>query len=214
MRKWAFAAIVAFFAIVSVAAGAVALTDDGGGEDGGARVSRDSGDGDKSGGDGSASDCTNPPCDDVSDGGLAICLEGAIDCDDTIEPPADHVCIQIYPAPPECVDPDAPVSNIPPIVDAPSPNACSIVHNVEACERQAVDAAVQDLARNTGVAPESITVSTVDFVEWPDACLGVQNPKLACAEVITPGFRIILVIGETSYGYRTDLTASVILGGQ
>ena len=37
MRKWAFAITVAFFAVVSVAAGAVALTDDDG--DGGARRS-------------------------------------------------------------------------------------------------------------------------------------------------------------------------------
>ena len=61
MKKWAFAITVAFFATVSVAAGAVALTDD----DSSPGVGRDAADRGESGGDGSASDCANPPCEDV-----------------------------------------------------------------------------------------------------------------------------------------------------
>ena len=120
MKKWAFAITVAFFAIVSVAAGAVALTDD----DTSPGVARDADDRGESGGDGSAADCANPPCEDTGGGAAGICLEGAIDCDDTPtgKPPEGDVCIQIFPTPPECADPDAPVSDEPPPSDEPPAN--------------------------------------------------------------------------------------------
>jgi hypothetical protein len=213
MKKWAFAITVAFFAIVSVAAGAVALTDEDGGGDG-ARVAREADDGGESGGDGSAADCANPPCEDVVDGGAAgICLEGAVDCDDTPDeaPPADGVCIQIFPTPPECTDPDAPVSNEPPTSgDGIDPNECSLVHNIEACEKNAVAIATEDLANRLGSA-DGITLKGVGFVEWPDACLGIEQPDVACAEVITPGYRVLLEANGQLYDYHTDTGSRAVL---
>jgi hypothetical protein len=211
MKKWAFAITVAFFAIVSVGAGAVALTDDDGGS--GQRLARDADDRGESGGDGSAADCANPPCEDVGDGGLAICLEGAVDCNDTPdqEPPTDDVCIQIFPTPPECADPDAPVSNEPPTSgDGIDPNECNFVHNIRACEKNAVALATEDLAGRLGSA-DGITLNGAGFVEWPDACLGVSQPDVACAEVITPGYRVLLEANGLLYEYHTDTGSRAVL---
>src|SRR3970040_2176323 len=124
MKKWATPlAASALVDVVAAAGAAFALSDFG--DDDGPSVSRDANDRDESDGDDSSADCAESPCDDTGGGPTAICLEGAIDCDDTIENPGDPgVCIQIFPTPPECASPDDPVSNAPPIVDDPATNVC------------------------------------------------------------------------------------------
>ncbi|MGB2694050.1 MAG: hypothetical protein WBD55_02545 [Dehalococcoidia bacterium] len=41
-------------------------------------------------------------------------------------------------------------------------------------------------------------------IAWPDACLGLGEPGETCAQVETVGFRIVLVLGESRYIYRTN----------
>ena len=206
LKKWAFAMTVAFFAIVSVAAGAVALTDD----DSSPGVGRDADERGESGGDGSAADCANPPCEDTGGGAAAICLEGAVDCNDTPseKPPEGDACILIFPTPPECADPDAPVSDEPPPSDEPPappgstpPSACTMEYPNKCT---ATGAAVADLAARLDIEEDQITVKSVEFVEWPDSCLGITKRDVACAEVITAGYRIILEAKGQAYEYHTD----------
>lgn len=134
-----------------------------------------------------------------------VCAPEVRDCEDVIVNPDGDAA----------VNPDKPVSSGPiTIIDDMDPNECNLVDNITACEEQATAAAIDDLAHNTGVDAATIAVRSVEFVEWPDACLGVHNPKLVCAQVITPGFRIGLVIGEGYYEYRTDATGSTLIGGK
>jgi hypothetical protein len=201
MKKWALAITVAFFAVASVAAGAVALSDDGG-AGGGERIARDAdGAGGEAGGDGA----------DGGGGVAGICLEGAVDCNDTpIEPPPDNeVCIQIFPTPPECADPDAPVSNNPVVVVPPDPGACEVVHSEE-CGKIAVGITMDGLARRLG-SPAGITLVSVEPLSWPNACLGVSQPDVGCAEVITAGFRILLEANGQTYEYHTDGGSRAVL---
>lgn len=194
MKKWAIPIAAAAIAIVAVAGGTFALTDSGDDE---SRISRDAGDRGESGGDGTGGDVAG------------ICLEGAIDCDDTIENPGE-VCIQIFPTPPECADPDVPVSNEPPIVDDPPANSCNFGAIAADCEEAAVALATEGLARRLG-SGDGISLQSMEFVEWPDACLGVSNADIACAEVITPGYRIVFeAIGET-YEYHTVAGSRAVL---
>ena len=208
MKKWAFAITVAFFAVVSVAAGAVALTDD----DSSPGVARDADERGESGGDGSAADCASPPCEDTGGGAAAICLKGAVDCNDTPseKPPEGDLCIQIFPTPLECADPDAPVSNDPPVVDqppasgapgAPADSVCTMEYPNEC---MATRLAIADLAERLGINQDQITVKSVEFVEWPDSCLGIDMRDIACAEVITLGYRIILGANGQANEYHTD----------
>jgi hypothetical protein len=196
MNKWAIPLAAAGLAAVIVAAGAAfALTDSG--DDSGPGVSRDVSD--ESGGAGTSGDVAG------------ICLEGAIDCDDTVDTPqGPDVCIQVFPTPPECADPDTPVSNepgVPPVGDPGTPGDTPLI---DACtmeypnECTATAAAKADLASRLGVAEDEINVEGVEFVEWPDSCLGVSQPDMVCAEVITPGYRIILEANGQTYEYHTD----------
>ena len=181
LKKWAIPAGLAVAAVVAIGVG-FALSSSGG----------DEGDKDAAPSGEAAADCAEPPCVAVGDGGLATCLEGAEDCQDT-------------------VDPDEPVSTEPvTIIDGQDPNECNLVHNIDACERKAADAAVADLAERLQIDNETINVVSSEFVEWPDSCVGIQRPGVACAEVITIGFRILLDADGDSYEYHTDATASVV----
>jgi len=144
-------------------------------------------------------------------GALGVCIGGVVDCVDTVVDPSNDVCIQIFPVPPECggdggwVSPDEPVSNDPPTsIDDIDPNECNLVHNIDACEQQATLVALEDLSARLGVEVESIAVISAEFVQWPDACIGAAQPDEACAEIITPGFKIALESGGQSFVYHTD----------
>jgi hypothetical protein len=196
MKKWAIPLAAAGLVAVVVAAGAAfALTDSD--DDSGPPVSEDTGAGESGGG--TQGDVTG------------ICLEGAIDCDDTIDTPVDPgVCIQTFPTPPECVDPEKPVSNEPGVPPGGDPGTPADSPPIDACtteypnECTATAAAKADLAGRLGVAEDEINVKGIEFVEWPNACLGVSQPDVACAEVITPGYRITLEARGQTYEYHTD----------
>jgi hypothetical protein len=48
---------------------------------------------------------------------------------------------------------------------------------------------VLDVLADAGMGARIVSVEAVD---WPDACLGMAGPDEACAEVITPGYLVVL----------------------
>jgi hypothetical protein len=141
-----------------------------------------------------------------------------VDCDDTIDTrPVDDICNQIVPTPPECTDPDTPVTNEPGQPGGVDPGESPIIEPGEACTLQYPNecagkaASVADLAARLDVSEDAITVVSVERVDWPDACLGVSQPDVACAEVITTGYRIILEANGQKYEYHTDGGSRVLL---
>jgi hypothetical protein len=56
----------------------------------------------------------------------------------------------------------------------------------------AAAAAQAALAAKLGVPESQITIVSVESVEWPDACLGAAGEGEMCAQVITPGYRVVL----------------------
>lgn len=77
--------------------------------------------------------------------------------------------------------------------------------------RRAVQMAKEDLARTLGLAPEVIQLVSVEAADWPDASLGCPQRGMMYAQVITPGFRIVLDAAVQSYDYHTDKHSSVVL---
>lgn len=55
-------------------------------------------------------------------------------------------------------------------------------------------------ATNTAGAGASIVA--VEGVDWPDACLGAARPGEACAQVVTPGYRITVEQGGATIEYH------------
>ena len=70
--------------------------------------------------------------------------------------------------------------------------------------------AVADLAGQLGIAAEAITVRSVEAVEWSDASLGCPKPGMMYAQVITPGYRIVLEANGQSYEYHTGRSSTVV----
>jgi hypothetical protein len=60
------------------------------------------------------------------------------------------------------------------------------------------------LAQHLGVSADEITAVSAEFVEWSDACLGVHSAGQMCAQVITPGYRIMLEAAGKQYEVHTD----------
>jgi hypothetical protein len=64
--------------------------------------------------------------------------------------------------------------------------------------------AIEEAARTTGVEPGSVRVISVEARDWPDASLGCPKPGMMYAQVITPGFLIVLEAGGRRLEYHAD----------
>jgi hypothetical protein len=69
---------------------------------------------------------------------------------------------------------------------------------------QAIRLAREDLAGRLTLAAEAAQLVSVEAVDWPDASLGCPQPGMMYAQVVTPGYRVILEAGGKMYEYHTD----------
>lgn len=68
--------------------------------------------------------------------------------------------------------------------------------------------AQQQLARHLEIEPQSVSVLSVEATDWPDSCLGAEQPGEMCAAVITPGFKIVLDANGQKYVLHTNADGS------
>lgn len=68
----------------------------------------------------------------------------------------------------------------------------------------------QKLAEELETAVDQITVVSADPVYWSDASLGCPQPGVTYQQVVTPGYRVTLVVNGTVYTYHTDTVQTVI----
>ncbi len=66
------------------------------------------------------------------------------------------------------------------------------------------------LAKELNVAEDEITIAAIEEKEWPDACLGAAVAQEVCAAVITPGYRVELIVDGNTHEMRTNMDGSVI----
>ena len=76
----------------------------------------------------------------------------------------------------------------------------------------ALEEARRRLSQRLGVPEARVSVTEVVRVEWPNACLGAADGDEVCAEVITPGFRIVLEARGQEQVYHSDLQSNVRRG--
>lgn len=68
----------------------------------------------------------------------------------------------------------------------------------------AVAAAIADLVQQKSLPADAITVTSIEAREWSDASLGCPQEGFMYAQVITPGYLIILEAQGQTYEYHTD----------
>jgi hypothetical protein len=71
-------------------------------------------------------------------------------------------------------------------------------------------AARQQLSEIVETPPEEINVVSFEEMEWPNACLGLEEEGEMCAQVITPGWRVVLDVNGEQYTLRTDEEGEVV----
>lgn len=103
--------------------------------------------------------------------------------------------------------------------EAPNPNpALSGDNSPPGTHPLAVEKARGDLARQLLIDTNTIAVVGATEAEWPDSCLGLAREGEICAQVITPGFDILLKAQGNEYRYRANTDGSVlrqeIVGGK
>jgi hypothetical protein len=69
---------------------------------------------------------------------------------------------------------------------------------------QLVEKARADLAQRLVSPAESFTLKRAEQVEWRDASLGCPQPGMVYAQVITPGYLIVLETNGKEYEYHAD----------
>jgi hypothetical protein len=75
--------------------------------------------------------------------------------------------------------------------------------------QQLIDQAVADLASRLSVPVVEITVLEAAPVVWPDASLGCPEKGMAYAQVLIPGYLIVLEHGTMRYEYHSSLKGPV-----
>ncbi len=73
-----------------------------------------------------------------------------------------------------------------------------------------VEIAKKDLAERLNIPVEKIQLVKQESVEWSDASLGYPEEGMMYAQVITPGFRIVLKAGDKLYEYHSDYKRVVV----
>ena len=68
-----------------------------------------------------------------------------------------------------------------------------------------------DLAQKTGKSQSNIRLKSVTEREFPDTSLGCPQPGISYAQVITPGYVIVLETGTRRFEYHTDRGSSIVL---
>jgi len=68
----------------------------------------------------------------------------------------------------------------------------------------------KDLAEREGIPLAKVTLLRMEAVEWQDTSLGCPEPGKVYAQVITPGYRLILTDGTKEFAYHSDRQNRVI----
>ena len=65
-----------------------------------------------------------------------------------------------------------------------------------------LEAAIADAAARAGVDPVDVSVISAESHDWPSGALGCPVLGFLYTDMITPGYRIVVEAGGTTYDYR------------
>ncbi len=71
--------------------------------------------------------------------------------------------------------------------------------------------AQQYLAQILGLSLNEVNLISMQETDWPDSCLGAAKNGQVCAQVITPGYRVVFKADEKPYEVRMDKEGGVVV---
>lgn len=87
----------------------------------------------------------------------------------------------------------------------------TVEEDTDLVSREVVEKAKADLSKRFDVNIGRIHIMEARAVTWPDASLGCPQPDMVYAEVLTPGYWILLEADGKQYPYHTDQVDQLIL---
>ena len=66
------------------------------------------------------------------------------------------------------------------------------------------------IAADLGVSPESVQLITFESRDWPDSSLGCPQPDMLYAQVVTPGYLVVVEVAGERIEYHTDKRGTVV----
>ncbi len=66
------------------------------------------------------------------------------------------------------------------------------------------------IADDLGVPPETVQVVSMESRNWPDASLGCPQPDMLYAQVVTPGYLVLVDVSGERIEYHTDERGTVV----
>jgi hypothetical protein len=68
----------------------------------------------------------------------------------------------------------------------------------------------QSASQSFGVSIGQLQVTRASQQMWPDGCLGLGAPGVACTQNIVPGWQVTVTDGIQTWMYRTDATGKIV----
>ena len=74
-----------------------------------------------------------------------------------------------------------------------------------------IDKAMEDLAQRLSISASQINIIDAREVVWPNSSLGCPQPGMMYAEVLTPGYLILLNTNGVSYEFHAGRNSDIFL---
>lgn len=103
-----------------------------------------------------------------------------------------------------------PTQPLPAATSAPRPTPPASPIIPDAALASLVVKAQADLARVTNTAAAEVHLKSTQSVDWPDASLGCPKSGQSYAQVVTPGYLIVVEAGGKEYNYHASQTDVVL----
>ena len=65
-----------------------------------------------------------------------------------------------------------------------------------------------EIAKTYGLSADQVLLTTYEDIEWSDSCLGIEQPGMACIDVITPGYRLVFNTPQGNVEVHTNADAT------
>lgn len=94
-----------------------------------------------------------------------------------------------------------------------SPDGTAVSSSTASPSPEVVESIQLALSQELNVAADDIVFKQAESVEWGDACLGLPQPNEMCAQVITPGYRIVFTTPQGEWVVHSDSTGATVRWG-
>lgn len=90
-----------------------------------------------------------------------------------------------------------------------SPEAAP-VNGIPAAARSLATEALRQAAERQGVDSSQVSIARSEERQWPDASLGCPQPGTLYAQVVTPGYLLVVATPSGQLEYHTDTRGKVV----